>query len=462
MFDVPLIIGNMRRGDPIAGLFSYIGVDKKMDFIEVDKLAKIVGPDMTIDWYTDTYKLENEFISKFSHEKKAIQKFFQVTRTIWYQIMESHYKPNFLQMMTYPVKFPLLVKYNNKTLKQMLDKFFTDEKLKEFLGAESITLGLDIERVSALFYIGYIMSYAAGGIWYPKGGFQKLSDAFADCLREYCGDIKLKTKVKKIIVEKNTAKGIELENGEKIYADYIISNADTKRTFLDMLEPGVLKQKFQTKIENLEQSISGVVVKLAVDIELPQIYNYAWLFHFPEYGSVRNMLELNDSDQINLDKYSFSIDCSSLVSDDKYSTIGLVMLPAPYNYKNKWQSDDKAEYEKLKESIADDLIKKAEEFIPDLSKHIVVKDISTPLTYERYTSATGGAWYDTAAIPEQALTNKLGPDTPIKRLYLTGAKTMLGLGLTGAIPAGLYTADTILKGALTGGKSYIKNELCKP
>ena len=226
-----------------------------------------------------------------------------------------------------------------------------------------------------------------------------------------------------------------------------------------MVCPGTLNKKFTDKVENLEQSISGFVVKLAVDIDLPQIYNYAWLFHFPEYGSVTKMLELNDSDEIDLDKYSFSIDCSSLVSHDKYNTIGLVMLPAPYNYKNKWQADNRQEYEKLKESIADDLIKKAEEFIPELSKHIIVKDISTPLTYERYTSATGGAWYDTAATPKQSLTNKLGPDTSIKGLYLTGAKTMLGLGLTGAIPAGLYTADMILKGKLTGGKSYIKDEL---
>jgi len=50
----------------------------------------------------------------------------------------------------------------------------------------------------------------------------------------------------------------------------------------------------------------------------------------------------------------------------------------------------------------------------------------------------------------------LGSETVIKGFYLTGAKTMLGPGVTGASTAGLYTANLILKGKLTGGKSYLK------
>ncbi len=458
-FDVPLIIGNMRKGDPIAGLFSYIGVDKKIKFLEIERLAKIVGPDTTIEWYADSYKLEHEFISKFFHEKKAIQKFFRVLRKLWDEMQEAHYKPNFFQMLAYPFKFPNLVKYNNKTLKEMLDGFFKDEKLKEFLSREAITIGLAPNTVSALYYIGYITSYAFGGIWYPDGGFQKMSDAFADCFKEYGGDIKLKTKVKKILIESNVAKGVELDNGEKIYAEYVISNADTKRTFLDLIDSNHLDKKFIDKVKNLEQSISGVVVKLAVNMEIPDLASCGWLFHFPEYRSIEKMLELNKKDEMDLDSYSFSIDTSALIANERYNVISLVLLPAPYNYKNKWLSHDRKEYEKLKEEVADNLIKKAEKFIPGLSENIVVKDISTPLTYERYTSATDGGWYDIAVTAKQSLGCRLGPDTSIKGFYLTGAKTVLGPGVTGAIPAGLYTADMILKGKLTGGRSCLKDEL---
>lgn len=463
-FDVPLIIGNMRKGDPIKQLFSYIGVSQKVKFLEIDKLAKIVGPDLTIDWHADTYKLEYEFISKFPEERKTLRKFFRAIRKLWDEMMEAHYQPNLFQMSTYPFRFPGLVKYQHKTLAEFFDQFFKNEKLKEFLGQEAITLGLSANRVSALFYIGYIMSYAVGGIWYPEGGFQKISDALADCFQDYGGTLMLKTKVRKIVVKAKQAKGVELEDGEKIFSKQIISNADTKRTFLDLIGSEKLKTKFAHKIETLEQSISGFVVNLGVRMEIPQLLNYAWLFHFPEYGSTENMLELNALNQMNLEKYSFSIDTSTLIqgaSSKGVNTISLVLLPAPYNYKNKWQSDNKVQYKQLKEEVADNLIKKAEKFIPSLSQNIVVKDISTPLTYEKYTSATEGGWYDVAVTPQQAVSNRLGPETSIKGLYLTGAKTMLGPGLTGAIPAGLYTADMILKGKLTGGKSHLKEELLK-
>ncbi|MBW1615685.1 MAG: NAD(P)/FAD-dependent oxidoreductase [Deltaproteobacteria bacterium] len=463
-FDVPVIIGNLRKGDNFRRLFEYIGVSDKIEFFEINKLAKIVGPDMSIDWHSDTYKLEYEFISKFSEERFAIRKFFREIRKIWDEIEEAHYKPNLLQKLTYPVRFPSLVKYRHYTLSRYLDKHFKNDKLKEFIGKEAITLGLDADRISALFYIGYIMSYSFGGIWYPKGGFQKISDAFANRFTEQGGVLKLKKKVKKILIKSGRAIGVELDDQKKIYAKYIISNADTKQTFLKLVGTQNLKSGFIKKINKLEQSVSGLVVKLGVDMELPDFSDYAWIFSFSEYGSTKKILKLNADNKLDLANYDFSIETSSFIEqkkdpNHKNNVVSLVLLPVPYNYKDKWRCSNQKEYEQLKTSIADTLIKKAERFIPNLSKHIVVRDISTPLTYERYTSAYEGGWYDLAATPKQALSNKMGPKTSIRGLYLTGAKTILGSGLTAAIPAGLYTADTILKKKLTLGKSHLRYDL---
>jgi all-trans-retinol 13,14-reductase len=90
--------------------------------------------------------------------------------------------------------------------------------------------------------------------------------------------------------------------------------------------------------------------------------------------------------------------------------------------------------------------------IPGLGGHIVVKDISTPLTYERYTAATEGGWYDVDCSPRQANLGRIRNRTPINGLYLTGAKTYPGSGMFGSIQAGLFTADSILNGCLTQGR----------
>ncbi|MFC1607189.1 phytoene desaturase family protein [Candidatus Latescibacterota bacterium] len=465
IFDVPVAMTNMRKGDAIERLFTYIGVNKTLEFIEIDKLARIVGPDITFEWYTDTYKLEYELISKFPHEEQALKRYFKTLRDLWEEMDNAHYNPTLLQMLTYPVLFPKLVKYNNDTFEQFANRFFKDEKLKELLGKEAITLGLAEDKISALYYIGMIMAYAQGGIWYPKGGFQKMSDAFVDCFREAGGELRLKSRVKKIIVENRKATGVELDTGEKFHAPIVISNADTKKTFLELIDSGHLKKKFTQKIQNLTQSYSGFVVKLGVKMPIDELKNYAWFFHFPEYGSSKKMLDLADRDKIDIDNCSFSIETAALMVDESetkgVNVISLVVLPVSYRAMDTWRSADKEQYNALKEELADKLIKKAEAHIPDLSRNIVVRDICTPLSYERYTSATNGGWYDIAATPAQSLTNKLGPKTPIKGLYLTGAKSILGAGLVGAIFAGLNTADTLMKGQLTNGKSYLKPELLK-
>jgi all-trans-retinol 13,14-reductase len=51
------------------------------------------------------------------------------------------------------------------------------------------------------------------------------------------------------------------------------------------------------------------------------------------------------------------------------------------------------DYMRKKQELSKALIKKAEKVIPDLSRHIIVKDAATPKTFERYTSMPQGAIY---------------------------------------------------------------------
>ena len=71
---------------------------------------------------------------------------------------------------------------------------------------------------------------------------------------------------------------------------------------------------------------------------------------------------------------------------------------------------------RTKENYADILIKLAENLIPDLSEHISLKLVSTPLTFERFSLNTQGAWYG----PKMGGLNiKIQP--PIRKLFLAGA-----------------------------------------
>ena len=461
VFDIVHIIGGLRKDAPIERIFHYIGLDKKIDFVEVDKVFKFVYPDVTIDCFTDLNKYQQELIDHFPQETDSIQQYFKAIGSIWDEFLSSYYNPNLLQLMTYPFRFPNLVRYQNYTYQQFLDTFFKDEKLKEILGSGWGYLGLNSPRISALYLIGMYMSYHSGGAWYPKGGYQAMSDALAYSLRDFGGSLRLKTRVKKILTEGNKATGVELESGEQIRATYVISNADTKKTFLNLVGEGNLGKGFTKKIQRLQPSVSGLVVHLGVKMELPKELNCGCIMYFPDYGTAENQFRLAARAEIDTTpgRFGFGLSVSTLkdpgLAPDKCHALDIIYMPAPFGYRNNWIREDGAKYNELKEKIAGDLINAAEKLIPGLSDHIVVMDINTPITYERYTSAAEGGWYDVACTPGQSLLKRSPSKTPIKNLYLTGAKTFPGPGMFGAIQSGLFTADRILNKKLTNGKNIL-------
>jgi len=71
------------------------------------------------------------------------------------------------------------------------------------------------------------------------------------------------------------------------------------------------------------------------------------------------------------------------------------------------------ESKRLKEELAKRLIKATEKVLPDLSQHIVTRDVSTALTYERYTLSSKGALYNVDIAPDRAGDNGLQTKTPI-------------------------------------------------
>ena len=91
--------------------------------------------------------------------------------------------------------------------------------------------------------IAMLMSYHAGGAWYPKGGYQNLSNAFAENFKQCGGIIKTSTEVEKIIIESKAAVGVITYKKEEFFAKNIVSNYDTKNTFLNLVEKDFVPKK---------------------------------------------------------------------------------------------------------------------------------------------------------------------------------------------------------------------------
>ncbi|MCY7377077.1 MAG: NAD(P)/FAD-dependent oxidoreductase, partial [Pyrinomonadaceae bacterium] len=118
-------------------------------------------------------------------------------------------------------------------------------------------------------FLGWHSMLHKSGVKRPKGGSGELTQAMARCLEHHDGEILLNASVAKIEVENNETGGIILENGERIEAKRIVSNAHVHTTFLKLIGAENLPEGLAERIENVRIGNGfGMIVRCAVS-ELP-------------------------------------------------------------------------------------------------------------------------------------------------------------------------------------------------
>jgi phytoene desaturase len=439
------IIGLGKEGFVTHGLRE-LGVEKDIEFIRIEPLDRTYFCGMEIVTGTNIEEYIKSLQTYFPEEKDSITNFFDVMTKMTKEITSPDFKPpkGILSMMKFARRFPTTAKHGRKTFKQLLDSFFKDQRLKFLLGFyPSNWLGIPPSKLMAPWAVGVMGLAYMEGLYYPKGGIHKFTDCIVNSFKRHGSELAPSKSVSKILVENGCAVGVQLEDGETLRGKYIVSNADVKQTFLKLVGEQHLKKEFTSHIRQLKQSVSGFVVYLGVDADLKN------------YDSHINYL--GEDEDADWDKYHQTLQNGELelggmgiripsnlepsYAPKRKSSLILITL-APYSYKNNWMSSPETtrtkQYQSLKKEVADKMVMMAEKVIPDLSKHIVVRDAATPLTFERYTWNSEGAWYGPRI--DQKMPAYI---TPVKNLYLAGSNTR-GAGVPNAFLSGIDTAKEIL------------------
>src|SRR5262249_53365150 len=106
---------------------------------------------------------------------------------------------------------------------------------------------------------------------YVRGGMGQITAAMAAAVREQGGLIRTGCAVQRILVEDGRAVGVELADGERIGASVVVSNADPKRTFLQLVDPAVLPEALRGRIRALRADIAPLKFHCALSA-LPEYY----------------------------------------------------------------------------------------------------------------------------------------------------------------------------------------------
>jgi phytoene dehydrogenase-like protein/phosphopantetheinyl transferase/acyl-CoA thioesterase FadM len=357
---------------------------------------------------------------QFPKEKEGLLAFFKEV-TVCFEELYTR------DMLRIERKRLQIDKWRNVSLMAMLDTYFRDDVLKKVLLTLAYYITDDPHSLSVLTALPCFGYYIKGGR-YPVGGSQVLSDTLASSIKQNGGELRLRTLVSNILVERGHVTGVKLTNADVINADIVISNADLRRTFLELVGQEHLPSYFRQRIEKLRPSTSAFMVSLGVDF-VPGVNPATFLAD--EMGSLGIMVPSK-------------VDPS--LAPPGYSCIALIDQ-LPHDEAHTWDRSEPG-YRKQKERYGDELIKRAEKALPNLREHIVYRQDASPATFARYARTTNGAIYG-LAIDEWKPSIK----TTIKGFYLAGAGTSARPGVEDAIYSGIMAADAILEGE----KNIIEN-----
>ena len=424
-------LGGCGKDGIISQILRYLEIDREIKFIEIrSPLEVISGDEKILLPVSNSLALEEKLQALFPEEAQRIPEYHQTLKRISQEILNIG-SPSFLNLLSFPFRYPHLIRYHRSTLKDLLDRYFTDPRLRTILSLGPSTL--PSSRVS-LFFMAIVAIQGQEGFYYPKGGIQSFSNLLVEGLRKRNGELLLNRSVENILIERNRVVGVRLADGRRIESRYVVSNASLEETFFRLIGREQLPNKYIKRIESQEVSHSGFSLHLATDLDLKSL-GVSSNISIPSLDSEKEYGALNNN-QLPIES-SIMISIPSLI-DNSLAPEGMhvlnLLIPAPYEY----------DWGKERERIAGKIIREAERAIPDLSSHILYQDVSTPLTLERYTRNTKGAMYGLQVTPEQFGKDRIGQRTPIKNLYLVGHYTRPAHGVAGVAMSGLFGAQAIL------------------
>jgi phytoene dehydrogenase-like protein len=288
----------------------------------------------------------------------------------------------------------------------------------------------------------------------PRGGVGALTRALAAAATAAGAEIRTGVEVASIAVKDGQATGVVLASGEEISASLVASNADPRRTFLNLVGPIHLDPSFAVKLQNYR--CNGCIAKVNLALAgLPAFIalkssgnGSSALARRIHIGPTLEYLERAFDDakygapsrQPILEVAIPSAADSSLAPAGKH-VMSVYVQFAPYKLKTgDWNSQ--------RDALGDAVVQTLAKHAPDLSNLIIHRQVITPLDLEETYGLTGGHIFHGELSLDQLFTMRplLGwarYRTPVVGLYLCGSGTHPGDGLTGA--SGRNAAREILR-----------------
>ncbi|MCM8832126.1 MAG: hypothetical protein NC918_08050 [Candidatus Omnitrophica bacterium] len=154
---------NLREGGQFKRIIDELGISKKIEFVRSNLSIIIIMPDYKIKIMNNHWETINYLQDLFPSESRKIYNFFDYLLNTDFITLYSQTK--------------------NKIFSQFLEDYFSDKKLKAIIKALVAQIGVPSEKMLVLTVAIHLREFIFDSGYYPLGGLQRFSEAFADILK---------------------------------------------------------------------------------------------------------------------------------------------------------------------------------------------------------------------------------------------------------------------------------------
>lgn len=446
-------LGQLSNGQSTSRLYQGLGIANDLVFFEMNKSGyehcRIGVESVDIPaGYDEMYRVLSD---RFPEEKNGLKKYLNLIKNVSSQLGAISEMNGFMDHLTIPWKTRHLGKYGLFSLKRVIDWHIKNPLLKKVLNIQCGDHGLPPGKACFPYHAAVMDHYSNGG-FYPMGGGAAIVKAMTKAIKKHGGEIQTSKNVTRILLsgdKKKRAIGVELADGEQIYAKRIISNTDPGKTFLGLVGADNLSPKLFKQLSSTKYSCTSLMLFLTVNMDVRKAGM--------DSGNIWLVAD-KDPDQIYLEQMkpdldsggafdSLFINCSTLKDPTSFDginhTIEVITLIGHEAFDIFKSEGHSAEYLALKERLVEKMLDGLEKILPGVRNHIVQKELGTPLTNMFYLDSTNGCIYGTEKNFWQIGAFAFKPESEIENLFLCGA-SVLANGVAGATYSGVQTAAKIL------------------
>jgi phytoene dehydrogenase-like protein len=342
--------------------------------------------------------------------------------------------------------------------RRTLEGWFESEPLRGTLATDAVIGAWASPSSPGTGYVlfHHVMGETGGarGVWaYVEGGMGRLSEALAAAARGAGAEIRCNAPVERVEIAGGRVSGVRLADGTMVEAEIVLSNADPRRTFVQLVPEGALPSEFLAAVRALDFRSPVLKINAALDA-LPR-FRGGGEPPTPEHvGTIHvGALDLDALDRSFAAAQRGELPERPMIELTLPSVVDASLAPVGRHVASLFvqhvpYAPEGASWDQLREPFADRVFALVDEVAPGFSSRILHRGVLAPPDLESVFGLSGGNIFHGAMTPDRLFFLRPFPGwaryrTPLAGLYLCGAGTHPGGGVMGA--CGRNAAGEVLR-----------------